>query len=276
MTENIDEGAAQIIRELARAAAKPEVLEPGRLYGYVDDAGAPVTIDLTGDQYRDFPRRKAGTVTVRNVASFERYYAKHSDDSSEVYADLDEATFTAVLDAHGPDDPRWERHRLVLRLEHGLPWKTWTSRDRQWMTQMDFAEFVEDNARDVAPGEEVSAADLLEVAQSFQAHTKVNFQQGTRLATGQTQLTYSETIEAKAGSRGEILIPPAFKLAIVPFEDCAPRVLGARFRYRLSNGDLRLGYFLDDPARVAREAVAEVASVLAATCEIAIMQGRPA
>ena len=46
-------------------------------------------IDLTGDQYRDFPKRKTGTVTVRNVASFERYYAKHADEDSEVFADLD-------------------------------------------------------------------------------------------------------------------------------------------------------------------------------------------
>jgi len=276
MTEYTDEGAAQFIRELARAAARPEVLEPGRLYGYVDDAGAPVTIDLTGDQYRDYPKRKAGTVTVRNVASFERYYGKHSDDSSEVYADLDEGAFTAVLDAHGPDDPRWEQHRLVLRLEKTLPWRTWTKMDRQWMTQMDFAEFIEDNARDLDPDGRVSAADLLEIAQHFQAHTKVSFTQGTRLATGATQLIYTEDIEAKAGDRGEIVIPAEFDLAIVPFDDCEHSVLPARFRYRLGNGQLRLGYFLSDPQRVAREAVAEVASVLAATCGIEIMQGRPA
>lgn len=277
MTDIIDEGAAQIIRELARASAKPQHLEPGYVYGYVDDSGEPRLIDLTTDYYSKFPKRKGGTVTVRNVAGFAQYFKKHSDENSEVFADLDKGTFTAVLDAHTRNDgARWQQHRLVLALEQTLPWVTWTAMDRQWMSQQVFAEFIEDNCRDLHPGGRVSAADLLEIAQHFQAHTKVNFTGGTRLATGATQLLYSETVEATAGSRGEIVIPSEFDLAIVPFDDCDPSVLAARFRYRLSGGQLKLGYFLNDPQRVAREAVAEVASVLAATCGIEIMQGRPA
>src|SRR4029077_18718642 len=102
----------------------------------------------------------------------------------------------------------------------------------------EFAEFLEDNARDVAADGPVSAADLLEVAQEFHAHTRVNFSKGTRLATGQTQLTYVEDVQATAGSRGEIVIPSEFALAIVPYEACAPAVVPARFRCRLANGDL--------------------------------------
>jgi uncharacterized protein YfdQ (DUF2303 family) len=281
MTEYTDDTAAEVIRDLAFSSQEPAELEPGKVYGWLDN-GQVHKIDLTGDEYREYPKHKAGTVTVRNVASFAHYYAKHSDDSSEVYADLDKGTFTAVLDAHldahggGAYTARWEKHRLVLALEQTLPWVTWTAMDRQWMTQQVFAEFIEDNCRDLHPDGRVSAADLLEIAQHFQAHTKVNFTQGTRLATGATQLVYQETIEAKAGNRGDITIPGEFDLAIVPFDDCEPQVLPARFRYRRSAGDLRLGYFLNDPQRVAREAVAEVASVLAATCEIEIMQGRPA
>lgn len=277
MTEYDDGSTAEIIRDLAHEAAAPKELEPGCYYAWLSGGGVH-KIDLTGDQYLEFPKRKAGTVTVQNVASFAHYYEKHSDESSDVYADLDRGTFAAVLDAHGGtgDGARWQQHRLVLELEKTLPWKTWLSRDRQMMTQQDFAEFVEDNARDVAPGEQVTAADLLEVAQSFQAHTKVNFQQGTRLATGQTQLTYAETIEAKAGSRGEILIPSEFRLAIVPFDDCDPGTVAARFRYRLRDGELRLGYFLDDPQRAVRQAVAYVATLVEAECGGLVMQGRPA
>lgn len=275
MTEHTTEAAAGIIRDLARASAEPRELEPGNYYAWLD-GGHVHEIDLTHDSYREYPKHKTGTVIVRNVASFAHYYGKHSDASSEVYASLDEGTFTAVLDAHRGDGARWGRHRLVLALEQTLPWRTWTHLDRQMMRQQEFAEHIEDNARDVHPGGDVTAADLLEVAQHFQAHTKVNFTGGTRLATGQTQLLYSETIEAKAGSRGEIVIPSEFSLAIVPFEDCQPRELPARFRYRLDGGAVKLGYFLADPARIAREAVAEVAAVLAATCEITVMHGRPA
>ena len=276
MTE-LTEQAAVVVRDLAFESQKPAELEPGSIYGWLTN-GQVHKIDLTGDEYRDYPQRKTGIVTVRNAASFAHYWEKHSEAASDLFADLDAATFTAVLDAHGeePDDARWGQHRVILQLQQTLPWKTWVSNDRAMMPQQAFAEFLEDNARDIAAGGKVTAADLLEVAQHFQAHTKVNFTQGQRLATGQTQLTYTEEIQAKAGQRGTIEIPAEFELAIVPFEDCAPRKVRARFRYRLANGELRLGYFLDDPARTAREACEEIATNLAAQLSVTVMHGQPA
>lgn len=272
----ITDSAAVVVRDLAYAANDPSELEPGKVYGWLV-AGQVHKIDLTGDEYADQPARKRGTVTVRNVDSFAHYFGKHSGAESEVFADLDAATFTAVIDAHGPahEDANWQQHRLTLALQKTLPWQTWLSRDRRMMPQQEFAEFVEDNARDVAPGGKVSAADLLEVAQSFQANTKVNFTSGKRLATGQTQLTYTEDVTAKAGNRGTIDIPSEFELAVLPYEDCAPRKLRARFRYRLDGGELRLGYFLDDPARVARDACDEIAVKLAEACSVTVMLGQP-
>lgn len=276
MTEQTDT-APEVVRELAFAASDPNQLEPGFVYAWLTN-GQVHKIDLTGDEYREYPQRKKGAVTVRNVGSFAHYYQKHSGPNTEVFADLDAATFTAVLDAHGEelDDARWQQHRLVLQLQQALPWRTWLGNDRRYLEQQAFAEFVEDNARDVAPGGKVTAADLLEVAQSFQANTQVKFTSGKRLATGQTQLTYTEDITAKAGNRGTIDIPSEFSLAVVPYEDCAPKVLRARFRYRLDGGELRLGYFLDDPARTAREACDEIAGKVAEACHAAVMLGQPA
>lgn len=268
---------AEVIRELAFSAGEPNQLEPGYVYAWLAN-GQVHKIDLTGDEYLEYPRRKRGTVTVQNAASFAHYYAKHSSGFSEVFADLDAGTFTAVLDAHGPEgeDVAWQQHRLVLQLQQTLPWKTWLSRDRRMMPQQEFAEFVEDNARDVAAGGKVTAADLLEVAQSFQANTQVKFTSGKRLASGQTQLTYTEEIAAKAGNRGTIEIPAEFDLGIVPFDDCLPMRVGARFRYRLDCGELKLGYFLNDPARIAREAVKAIAQDLAAETGVIVMLGQPA
>ena len=277
MSEAITGDAAEVIRDLAYGDATPKELKPGKIYSWL--AGGQVhKIDLTGDQYLEYPARKRGTVTVRDVASFAHYYEKHSTAASEAFADLDAATFTAVLDAHGPmaEDVSWQEHHLILQLQQTLPWKTWLSRDRQMMSQQQFAEFLEDNARDVAHGGTVTAADLLEIAQSFQANTQVKFASGKRLATGQTQFTYTEDVTARAGNRGTIDIPAEFALAIVPYEDCAPAIITARFRYRLEGGELRLGYFLADPARIARDAVAQIADQVAAACSVTVMQGRPA
>lgn len=274
MTEQT-QTAPEVIRQLAYAASEPRQLAPGYVYAW--QAGQQVhKIDLTGDEWLEWPLRKRGTVTVRNVASFAHYYGKHSGDNSEVYADLDDGTFTAVIDAHGPESEEvgWQQHRLILQLQKTLPWRTWLASDRRMMAQQEFAEFLEDNARDVT-GKRVTAADLLEVAQHFQAHTKVSFTQGQRLATGQTQLTYVEEVDAKAGSRGTVEIPAEFDLAILPYEDCAPKVMAARFRYRLTGGELKLGYFLNDPARTAREACDEIAAKLAGACGVTVMHGLP-
>ena len=274
MTEPITPDAAAIIRDLTHGAGKPSVLEPGGIYAWLSE-GKVHTVDLTDDRYLEQPKRKAGTVAVRNVASFAHYYAKHSSANSDVFANLDAGTFTAVIDAHTAIEPDWQQHRLILQLEQTLPWKTWVSRDRKMQAQQEFAEFLEDNARDVAPNGRVTAADLLEVAQSFQASTQVKYTSGQRLATGQTQFTYTEDVDAKAGRRGTVEIPAEFDLAIVPYEDCEPKIMAARFRYRLDHGDLRLGYFLNDPARGAREAVGQIAQKVADTCGVTVMQGRP-
>ena len=216
---------------------------------------------------------------MRNVASFAHYYAKHASDSSEVFADLDAATFTAVpstptapkaTTSPGSSTASSSSSSRHCRGRRGCP------ATRNMLAQQDFAEFVEDNARDVAPNGTITAADLLEIAQHFQAHTKVNFTQAKRLATGQTQLIYTEDIEAKAGDRGDIMIPSEFDLAITPYEDSGRTIMAARFRYRLAGGRLTLGYFLNDPDRTAREACAEIAGKLAETCKVTVMHGCPA
>jgi uncharacterized protein YfdQ (DUF2303 family) len=265
-----------VIVETARLGVKPHEAEPGAIYLVAQADGSTEIIDLTGDEYSDgLPARKIGRASVDDVASFAQYFGKHHDDDSEVFADLDAATVTAVLDAHTAIDARWQQHRAVLAMRKTPQWLTWTAKDRQLMRQADFAEFLEDNAADIAKDGPVSAADLLEIAQQFQAHTKVSFSSGKRLASGETQFTYSEQVEAKAGERGIIAIPSEFELGIRPLEDCDGYRVKARFRYRIADGALLLGYHLDDPAGKFRDAVTQVVEKAEEACSVTIMRGRP-
>jgi uncharacterized protein YfdQ (DUF2303 family) len=290
MTETT--AAAEVVRDLATQAARPHRLDLGNYYAIALPGGRIETIDLTGDRYRDFPRRKAGTFTVRNVASFKRYWDRHHDEDSEVFADLDAGTVTAVLDAHrgnneedegvaADEGARWQQHRLILALQLTRPWQDWTARDRTWMSQQDFAEHLEEHARDVDPGGTITAADLLESAQHFKATLKVAITNSMRLRDGQTQFEYTEQIESAGRSapnhRGTIEMPGEFDLAIRPYDDCQAQPIAVRLRYRiLDSKKLALGYFMNDPARVAREAVAEVVAKLEAECGVQVMHGQPA
>lgn len=283
MSEDFPAEAA-VVRDLAFEAARPAVLDPGKHYAWRKPDGNIAFHDLSDN----LPAFKAGTVTVRDVTSFHRYWERHADEDSELFADISAGTVTGVLDAHRSvhsdydDQPRWQRHRLVLKLKPTTPWETWLSQDRTFLPQVQFAEFLEDHYRDLAPREDypdgipyVAPADFLEMAQHFTISTKVVFESGQRLATGETELTYAETSTASGGKQRKVVIPQQFCLAIAPYDDCGRALISARFRYRPSGTVVTLGYFLDQPARVAEDAVREIAALVSDATGRDVMLGVP-
>jgi len=259
---------AEIVRDLAQETAAPTRVEAGQHYVWRGPDGELVKLDMSGEM----PARRKGTVKVRNVAAFGAYFAKHADEHSEIYGDLEAATVTAVLDAHRGSDhddgeadasARWQQHRVVLELRTTQAWDAWLEFDRQMRPQVAFAEFLEDNFRDLAPEGTVKAADLLEVAQSFTASTRTQFVSGQRLRSGDLEIVLDEQTTASAGKQRKIEIPEEFQLAIAPYEDCGRALISARFRYRAKDGTLALGYFLNQPERVREDAVREIAEQVA-------------
>jgi uncharacterized protein YfdQ (DUF2303 family) len=265
-------GEAQVIVDTALRSAEARELEPGKIYAFATADGAR-TVDLTGPEYTGIPDRKQGVTVVRDAVSFHAYFDKHHDDDTEIFADAEALTVTAVLDAHTADTARWSGHRLTLRLRETDAWKQWLTLDGKLMAQEPFAEFLEDHLPELL---EPSAADMLEIAQSIQGTTKAEFQSGTRLATGQRQLAYVETTTAKAGSKGQLTIPETFTVGLVPFEGSEGYKLTARLRYRIDGGGLRIGYKLERPGDTRRQAFADVVATIAEQIEQPIMNGAAA
>lgn len=273
----MSETEAEVIRDLAFEAARPERLEPGKRYAFRQPDGTVNEIDLSADM----PSRKVGYVTVTDVASFAGYYIRHADEDSEVFADLDAGTVTAVLDAHHAASSdfmedggaRWQQHRLTLALRLTEPWTTWLACDRKFMAQQAFAEFLEDNYRDLDPGGAVKAADLLEAAQKFEATVKVEYGAGSRLTSGDVTIRRIETTEQGSGKKGYVQFPEEMDLLLKPYEDCDDASLAARLRYRVTPDGLKLGYFLNSPERVRQDAVKQVTAKAAEAIGAAIMQG---
>ncbi|WP_242908701.1 DUF2303 family protein [Actinomadura terrae] len=261
--------------EVATMATEPNLLEPGKVYGWMSPTGRVHLVDLTGDQYRDRPRRKIGTFHVRDVESFGAYWDKHADTNyAEVYADPGDDKVVAVLDAHGSTVPGWCDHRLVFTLNRTVAWRTWTSCSGDLMGQTAFAELLEDRLGDIA---EPDGAELLELAQTFTANTEVAFKSGALLANGSRELVYSESVEASGGRGGKkIAIPKRLVLMLAPYEGAEPVPVTARFRYRISDGHLRLGVVLDRPEEVLAASFAAVVEQLAARIAADVMVGWPA
>jgi uncharacterized protein YfdQ (DUF2303 family) len=257
------ENGIQSAIDTALAAAEPQPLDPAnRFYAAVIPAGGGhAVIDLEDhlEKHRDRPRRKQGTYRVHDADAFVAYMGKHAGDESEVWADVTRAQITGVLNAHDSAEhdglAGWEDHTVVYRVQHTDAWKSWIEHDGKLLDQQVFAELIEDRSVDVVSP---SAAEMLELAQSFQAHIGVQFKSSTLLPNGERQLQYEENIDARAGRTGHLEIPASFELAMVPFEGAQRYKVIARFRYRLLNGTLKIGYRLERPNDVLRDAFAGV------------------
>ncbi|MFF0143557.1 DUF2303 family protein [Streptomyces sp. NPDC005227] len=263
---------AQVIVDTALRSAQSVILEPGKVHAFNTPAGVK-TIDLTGPEHTGKLDRKAGTTTVRDSESFLAYWVKHHDADSEVYADAERLTITAVLDANTTSAPRFGAHRLHLALRETTTWQQWTRQDGQLMDQETFAEFLEDHVPELL---EPVGADMLEIAQSFQAASKVDFQSAQRLNSGQRQFQYVETTTAKAGQKGQLTVPETFVIGLVPFEGSEGYKLTVRLRYRIGQDKLRLGYKLDRPDEIRKTAFADVVKAVGEQIDTAVMNGSPA
>lgn len=266
---------ADAIIQAARLGAEPYSLDLGE-YHIVPTANGDVRVfDLTGDQYRDQPARKTGTVTVRDVPSFLAVYAKHAAPHAEVYADRTRATITAILDAHTGYGgiPQWQGHKVVLQLKHTKAFNEWSAVDGKLMGQTAFAEHIEDRRADII---DPTAADVLELVQTFQATTKVDFKSSSILKSGQRQLSYVESINASAGQRGEMAVPDHLQLAVPVYEGATVAdQLTARLRFRIVDGRLNLAVILDQLADVIQAAFEGVIADVQNGVPVPVLRGTP-
>jgi uncharacterized protein YfdQ (DUF2303 family) len=278
----IDGSAIEEIASLATDAAHAEELELGNYYAF--RLGNQVhTIDLTGDEYRDQPKRRTGTTRVRDVASFLALWGKYSDPDSEIYADRDTRTVTSILNAHhatpaaDADDEgaRFGDHRVILALKHTDAFTAWNNVNGRAQSQTAFAEFIEDHRADVR---DPAAADLLELAQDFQATSKVTFRSGAALKSGQRTLNYVEQIDATAGKNGQLTIPDELHLGVAVFDGAeVADSITARLRYRIDGGgQLALIVVLDQLSDVVNAAFEGVVADIGPNVHVPILRGTPA
>lgn len=238
----------------------------------VPDGHTHEIVDLS--YLKDRPHRKYGETTLMTVDDFSNYVARHDDpNGTTVWADIDTGKLAAVLNDHeGTDKAGWGDHRAGLALRPTDEWKHWLGKDGQLLDQEVFAEHVEDGQKEILLPD---AAELLDIVTTMQGHTTADWRQAIRLQDGAVQFTYNEEATATAGGNGELEIPGTFQLGISPFLGEEPYRLIARLRYRVSGGNLRIGYKLDRPQDVVRDAIDQIATRLAQSFPGRVFVGVP-
>lgn len=266
-------GTAAVI-EVAQQAVEPRQLNKETLYAFLTADGGIVPLSL--EQFRDRPDRPRGIYKPATVESFIAYVDKHRQlSATSVWVHPTEGKIRAILDDHEDKfAPGWGEHRAALDLLATPEWEFWTKLDGKLVSQGEFAEHIEEGVRQI---QNPAAADMLEIAQSFHAATDAKFRSRIVLASGEVRMAYDETVEAQAGQHGEIKIPQEFELAIAPFVGEEPYKVMARFRYRVRNGNLQLGYSLIEPELVVRDCLERIAGKLTEKFgDDAVFLGEPA
>lgn len=263
MTDNqVDpiETEAAAVAAITRAAATPSPLDPSKPQGLVIPADAQLVLpDLSA--WRQAPERKTGVYHPATVEAFIAYVDyQQIADATTVWVHPTSGLVTAVLDDNG-GEAGYGQHRAVLQLHPTPEWVYWEAQDKQMVSQELFAEHIEGGLEEIVTPD---AAEMLEIAQSFHAASSAAFRSSTRLATGEQRLQYDEEVKATAGATGELTVPTTILLAVAPFVGEERYKITARLRFRLNGGRLTLGYILDRPESVKRDALEGIASRIAA------------
>lgn len=248
-------GLAQAIEKIgAMSLAAATVQEVGAAsYLVIPEHYKHVDLTAAIEKAGATPTRKAGTVQLSEIASFNVFVADQGRPrETYIYADPEARTLTAVLNDHAKsaDEAGWRDQRAVFKAELSREFDTWLRNNKHPMEQEEFAIFLEDNIADVV---EPSGETLLQVALTLQAKTEVNFSSHRRLDNGQIQFAYSETIDARAGA-GSIEIPREFAIGARLFKNGDGYKVRARLKYRLAAGKVKFWYELDRAENVIEDA----------------------
>lgn len=225
----------------------------------------------------DYPQRIERSITLDTVESFIAYCNKFITPASIIFADITTAKFTAIFDYHHGDSlqihPNWCEHLATYTCPPTIEWSRWKAKNETWMSQEDFALFIEKNINDVI---EPAGSELLEVALTLEAKNKVSFRSGIRLDNGQHQLTYEENIDGKAGEKGQLRIPQKIKLGLRLFIGGAAYEVEAAFRYRVKDGTLTMRYDILRQHLIHEDAIKSIYKTIENAIRTGcILQGKP-
>lgn len=251
---------AEIVADLARAAAEPKPVPTDVPSVIVVPAEAQTAI-LDVSAWRQQPVRRQGVFRPATVDALVAFTNLHGVEQTSVWVHPTSGKVVTVFDDHDPDvGPGYGGFRAELSLAPTPEWMHWMSLDGKLVTQEHFAEHVEAGLQEI---EQPDGATMLELAQSFRLTNNASFRTAKRLVSGEQQFLYDETVEVSAGRGGEITVPATFVLLVAPFVGEDETQVVAKLRYRMNGGSFAIGYKLERPDKVVRDALDRVADQLA-------------
>lgn len=238
----------EVVGRLAQEAARPTIIsDPSKPQVLVVPNGSTAEI-LNLDGFLDEPRRKKGVYRPADVTSFIDYTTIHAiKGHTTVWVDPSQIMVVALINDNAADKSGWGDHRARLDLKRTPEWQHWLARDGEYLTQEKFAEHLQEGILEITDPE---GAEMLEIAQTLQGSTDVQWKSANRVDNGAVSFKYQEEVKASAGVKGELEVPQEMTLGVSPFFGEEVFSVTARIRYRVRAGALTIGYKLERPTDV--------------------------
>src|SRR3990167_8882746 len=180
------------------------------------------------------PQRHAYRPTLQTEKSFINYVNRFKLGGTTIYASTDHR-FVAIMDHPAAANSKIEYgdHQALYAPAKSREWKRWSDFSGRYQTQVNFAEFIEENALDVI---DPSPARMIEVAQSLEITKNAKVTSSQRLDNGEVQFSYVEDVTSTAGKRTTAEVPRKFMLNIPVFDGDMPVPVECLFKHRAGEG----------------------------------------
>ncbi|MFA5633441.1 MAG: DUF2303 family protein [Porticoccaceae bacterium] len=276
------ENYAQTIAKEARRPVTIVDAERGKVVALPE--GWSLRTDSSIEALEDHPYRKKGTVRFKVWESFVEYVNRHKQPETVIYAKVDKdesdmpLTVTAVFNDHQskdniPAQAGWQDFRAILAPEASHEWRTWTTHSGRQMSQFEFAQFVDDNIKDISSGQEgyPTGTEMLQMALAFEISQDKRIKSAIRIQSGGTNIEYVEDDDASTVAHMRAF--DKFMLGIPVFWRGQAYAVEAKLRYRVREGKLTLWYDLVRVDVVVDDAVEQVLEAVGAGTESSILYG---
>ena len=196
------------------------------------------------------PRRKIAKVKMHDAESFIDYTKRHgslTDSTIWCIADYKagKVGFTAILNDHGEEDNQaaFRDHRATFSPEFSEEWNRWTGMNKKPFNQAAFAEYIEENLKDIASVEgSPTGSQMLEMALAFEANQDMKFKSAIRLQSGGVQMAFTQ--DDDAGTLAKMSAFDRFTIGFPVFWNGDAYRIDARLRYRVREGKLTFWFEL--------------------------------
>lgn len=209
--------------------------------------------DFDNEALLQKPRRKKATVSLKDADSFIKYIKRHGSlTACTIWGNVDylnsKAQFQAVINDHGEkeDEQAWRDHIARFTPQFSPEYQRWMGKNGTVMSQVEFAEFLDNNQADIASPE------------GYPSSAEMTFVQDDDKGTVEQMKVFDK-----------------FAIGIPVYFGCDAYQINARLRYRHREGKVVFWYELIRPDLVMKAATDTIIEKIKSECGQPFFFGNP-